>query len=73
MPTLRTSIKHRRPLIRTPQLHLTELQLRMIALRTLLVGGLLRVGDGLRDLEGGEVVALALEGRGVVGAAGGCG
>ena len=45
----------------------------MMALRTLLVGDLLRVGDGLRDLEGGEVVALALEGRGVVGAAGGCG
>jgi hypothetical protein len=72
MPTLGTSIKHRRPLISAPQLHLAELQFRMMALRTLLVGDLLRVGDGLRDLEGGEVVALALEGRGVVGAAGGC-
>jgi hypothetical protein len=34
----------------------------MMALRTLFVGDLLRVGDGLRDLEGGEIVALALEG-----------
>jgi len=73
VPALRTSIKHRRTLISAPQLHLAELQFRMMALRTLLVGDLLRVGDGLRDLEGGEVVALALEGRGVVGAAGGCG
>ena len=73
MLTLRTSVKHRRPLIRTPQLHLTEHQLRMMALRTLFVGGLLRVGDGLRDLEGGEVVAFALERGRVVGVAGGCG
>lgn len=73
MLTLRTSVKHRRPLIRTPQLHLTEHQLRMMALRTLFVGGLLRVGDGLRDFEGGEVVAFALESGGVVCVAGGCG
>lgn len=72
MLTLRTSIEHRGPLIRTPQLHLAELKLWMMALRTLLVGELLRVCDGLGDLEGGKVVALALEGRGVVGAAGGC-
>ena len=80
MLTLRTSVKHRRPLIRTPQLHLTEHQLRMMALRTLFVGGLLRVGDGLlrvgdglRDFEGGEVVAFALERGRVVRVAGGCG
>jgi hypothetical protein len=71
--TLRTSIENRRPLIRTPQLHLAELHLRMMALRTLFVGELLRVYDGLRDLEGGKIVALALEGRGVVGAARGRG
>jgi hypothetical protein len=44
----------------------------VMALRTFFVGELLRAGDGLRNLEGGEVVMLALEGRWVVGAAGGC-
>lgn len=71
MPTLRTSVENRRSLISAAQLHLAELQLRMTALRTLFVGDLLRVGDGLRDLEGGEVVAFALESGRVVGAAGG--
>ena len=73
MLTLRTSVKHRRPLVGAAQLHLTEHQLRMMTLWTLFVGGLLRVGDGLRDLEGGEVVAFALERGRVVGVAGGCG
>jgi hypothetical protein len=71
--TLRTSIENRRPLVGAAQLHFTEHQLRMMALRTLFVGGLLRVGDGLRDFEGGEVVAFALESGWVVCVAGGCG
>lgn len=73
MPTLRTRIKYRGPLVSAPQLQFPEHQLRVVTLRTLFAGELLRVCDGLRDFEGGEVVALALEGRWVVGAAGGCG
>lgn len=60
MPTLRTSIEDRTPLIRTTHLHLAELHLRMMALRAFLIDDLLGGCDLVRNLESGEVVALAL-------------
>lgn len=71
VPTLRTSIKNRRSLISTPSLHFPKHHLRIMALRTLFSGSLLRRRDFLGDLKRSEVVALALKSRWVVGWSGG--
>lgn len=60
MRAFRTSVEDGGSLVSASQLDLSELQLRIVTLRTLVVDELLRSGDLLRDFKQAEVIAFAL-------------
>lgn len=65
--TLRTRVEDRGSLIGATHLSLAELHLGVVALGTFFVGVLLCARNVLGDRKRGEAIALALEGRGIVG------